>query len=100
LIVNKNTAYAFPSILFVFLLGLALGGYFSGRKADTASKPVLFFCKIELSGAVIAAFTFLLFGLSLQLDAPWIENFVETQKPSLPFVEANDEFFFSKRVLL
>jgi predicted membrane-bound spermidine synthase len=66
LIVNKNTAYAFPSILFVFLLGLALGGYLWGRKADTSSDPVALFCKIEMSGAVVAVFTFLLFGLSLQ----------------------------------
>jgi predicted membrane-bound spermidine synthase len=100
LIVNKNTAYAFPSILFVFLLGLALGGYFWGRKADASSNPVALFCKIELTGAAVAAVTFLLFGLSFQLNAPWIENFVETQKPGLPFVEANDQIFFSKRALL
>jgi spermidine synthase len=100
LIVNKNTAYAFPSILFVFLLGLALGGYLWGRKADTSSNPVALFCKIELSGAVVAAFTFLFFGLSLQYQPPWIENFIETQKPLLPFVEAGDEIFFSRRVLL
>jgi spermidine synthase len=100
LIVNKNTAYAFPSILFVFLLGLALGGYFFGRKADSSSNPVALFCKIELSGAAVAAFTFLLFALTFQYQPPWIENFVETQKPLLPFVEANDRIFFSKRALL
>lgn len=100
LIVNKNTAYAFPSILFVFLLGLALGGYFWGRKADTSSNPVVLFCKIELTGAVVAAITFLLFRLSLQLNAPWIENFAETQKPLLPFVAVNDQIFFSKWALL
>src|SRR5687768_17067137 len=100
LIVNKNTAYAFPSILFVFLLGLALGGYFFGRKADTSSNPVALFCKIELSGAAVAAFTFLFFWLSLQYQPPWIENFVETRKPLLPFVEANNQIFFSRRVLL
>lgn len=100
LIINKNTAYAFPSILFVFLLGLALGGYIWGRKADASSNPVALFCKIELSGAAVAAVTFLFFGLSLQLNAPWIENFAETQKPILPFVEASQQIFFSKRVLL
>ncbi len=100
LIVNKNTAYAFPSILFVFLLGLALGGYFFGRKADTSSNPVALFCKIELSGAAVAAFTFLLFWLSLQYQPPWIENFVETRKPLLPFVEDDNQIFFSRRVLL
>ena len=100
LIVNKNTAYAFPSILFVFLLGLALGGYFWGRRADTSSNPVALFCKIELSGAAVAAFTFLLFAFSLQYQPHWIENFAETQKPLRPFVESNDQFSFSRRSLL
>jgi len=100
LIVNKNTAYAFPSILFVFLFGLALGGYFWGRKADTSSNPVALFCKIELAGAAVAAFTFLLFGLSLQWNVPWIENFFETQNPLIPFIRIKQEFFFAKRVLL
>ena len=100
LIVNKNTAYAFPSILFVFLLGLALGGYLFGRKADTSSNPVALFCKIELSGAVVAVFTFLLFWISLQYQPPWIENFIDTQKPTLPFVETENQFSFSRRALL
>jgi predicted membrane-bound spermidine synthase len=100
LIVNKNTVYAFPSILFVFLLGLALGGYFWGRKADRSSNLVVLFCKIELAGAAVAAFTFLLFGLSLQSDMPWIKNFFETQSPLSPFVEVERNIFFSKRILL
>jgi predicted membrane-bound spermidine synthase len=100
LIVNKNTAYGFPSILFVFLFGLALGGYFWGRKADTSSNPVALFCKIELAGAAVAALTFLLFGLSLEFDAPWIKNFFETQKPLIPFIRIKQEFFFSKTILL
>ncbi|HET6823215.1 MAG TPA: fused MFS/spermidine synthase, partial [Anaerolineales bacterium] len=100
LIVNKNTAYAFPSILFVFLLGLALGGYLFGRKADTSANPVALFCKIELSGAVVAVFTFLLFWISLQYQPPWIENFTDTQKPTFPFVEAENQFSFSRRALL
>ena len=100
LIVNKNTAYAFPSILFVFLLGLALGGYLFGRKADTSSNPVALFCKIELSGAVVAVFTFLLFWISLQYQSPWIENFIDTQKPTFPFVETENQFSFSRRALL
>jgi len=100
LIVNKNTAYAFPSILFVFLFGLALGGYFWGRKADTSSNPVALFCKIELAGAAVAVLTFLVFGLSLQYDIPWISDFAQTQKPLLPFVESHAEFFLSRRALL
>lgn len=100
LIVNKNTAYAFPSILFVFLLGLALGGYLFGRKADSSSNPVALFCKIELSGAVVAVFTFLLFWISLQYQPPWIENFIDTQKPTFPFVETENQFSFSRRAML
>ncbi|HEX2993655.1 MAG TPA: fused MFS/spermidine synthase [Anaerolineales bacterium] len=99
LIVNKNTAYAFPSILFVFLLGLALGGYLWGRKADTSPNPVALFCRIELIGAAVAIFTFLLFSISIQFDAPWFQDFSQTQKPLLPFIEVNDQFFFSKRAL-
>ncbi len=100
LIVNKNTAYAFPSILFVFLFGLALGGYFWGRRADASRNPVALFCRIELAGAATAAFTFLSFGLSLELNPPWIQNFFDSQKPSVPFFRDGQEFLFSKRVLL
>lgn len=100
LIVNKNTAYSFPSILFIFLLGLALGGYFWGRKADTSQNPVALFCRIELAGAAFAAFTFLGFGLSLELSPPWIENFFDSQKPAIPFFRDGPEFLFSRRILL
>lgn len=100
LIVNKNTAYAFPSILFIFLLGLAVGGYFWGRKADASRNPVALFCKIELAGAAVAAFTFLGFALSLELSPAWIENFFDSQKPALPFLRIRQEFFFSRRMLL
>ena len=100
MIVNKNTAYNFPSILFIFLLGLALGGAVWGRRADTSANPALLFCKIEMAGAAVASFTFLAFWLSLQWDASWIGNFFETQKPSIPFVRIEREWFFSKKVLL
>ena len=100
LIVNKNTAYSFPSILFIFLLGLAIGGAIWGRRADVSSNPALLFCKIELMGAAVAAFTFFAFWLSLRWDVSWIENFFETQKPSLPFLRIEREWFFSKRALL
>lgn len=100
LIVNKNTAYGFPSILVVYLLGMALGGYFWGRRADVARNPEALFCKIELAGVLVAGSAFLGFILSLELDPPWIENFYETQKPFPPFYRIQQEFFFSRRVLL
>lgn len=98
-IVNKNTAYSFPSILFIFLLGLALGGYIFGRAADKSKNPVLLFCKIEMTGAILAAFTLLVFWWSLQYNPPWIQNFFETQKPVLPFLKVQHEWLLSKRVL-
>jgi spermidine synthase len=100
LIVNKNTAYGFPSILVVYLLGLALGGNFWGRRADVARNTAVLFCKIELAGVMVAGTAFLGFLLSLDLDPPWIENFFETQKPYPPFYRVQQEFFFSRRVLL
>jgi spermidine synthase len=99
-IVNKNTAYSFPAILFIFLLGLALGGYIFGRAADKSKNPILLFCKIEMSGAILAAFTLLVFWWSLQYNPPWIQNFFETQKPALPFLKVQHEWLLSKRVLL
>ena len=99
-IVNKNTAYSFPSILFIFLLGLALGGYIFGRAADRSKNPILLFCKLEMTGAILAAFTLLVFWWSLQFDPPWIQNFFETQKPALPFVKVQHEWLLSKRLLL
>ncbi|MGD8403472.1 MAG: fused MFS/spermidine synthase [Anaerolineales bacterium] len=99
-IVDKNTAYSFPSILFVFLLGLALGGYIFGRAADRSKNPVLLFCKIEMAGAILAAFTLLAFWWTLQYNPPWIRDFVETQTPALPFVKVGRDLLFSKRLLL
>jgi spermidine synthase len=100
LIVNKNTAYGFPSILFVFLFALALGGYFWGRRADASPNPVALFCKIELAGASIAALTFLGFSSSLELNPPWIENFFDSQKPAVPFFRDQEGLVFSQRMLL
>ncbi|MDK1081048.1 MAG: fused MFS/spermidine synthase [Anaerolineae bacterium] len=99
-IVNKNTAYAFPSILFIFLVGLALGGYIFGKKADKSKNPVLLFCKIELGGAALASLTLLLFWWSLEYKPPWIQNFFETQNPALPFVKIQGELLLSRRLLL
>jgi len=98
-IVNKNTAYSFPSILFIFLLGLATGGYLFGRAADRSINPVLLFCKIEMTGAILAALTLLIFWWTLGSNPPWIQNFVETQKPGLPFVRVEHEWLLSRRLL-
>jgi spermidine synthase len=100
MIVNKSTAYGFPSILFIYLLGLALGGAVFGRKADASKNPVLLFCKIEVAGAVLAALTFLAFWFSLKFNPPWIHHFLETQKPGIPFVRIDHDWIFSRKALL
>jgi len=99
-IVNKNTVYSFPSVLFVFLIGLALGGYIFGSAADRSKDPVLLFSKIELTGALLAALSFLIFWWSLDFSPPWIQGFFETQKPALPLVKVSHELIYSKRLLL
>ena len=99
-LVNKNTAYSFPSVLGVFLFGLAIGGYFWGRRADTSRNPVALFCKVELAGAAVAAFTFLVFQWSLQFKPPWIRDFFETQQPFSIFVASGGEVYFSRLTLI
>ncbi len=98
-IANKNTAYSFPSILVVFLLGLAIGGYIFGKQADKAKNPILLFCTIELIAATIATLTLVAFWWSLEFNPPDVQTFFETQKPGLPFIKVQREFVFSKRLL-
>lgn len=100
-IINKNTAYGFPSILFIFLLGLALGGYVFGQKADTHSNPMNLFWKIEIAAALVTAATFLIFLATLNFSPPWIQGFFKTQFPSQPYIliKATHEYFFSKSAL-
>ena len=99
-IVDKNTAYDFPSFLFIFLLGLAIGGNIFGRKADKSKNPFILFCEIELIGATLAVFTFLGFWLSLSLAPPWITNFFIFQQPIPPFIEVAYKLIISKREIL
>lgn len=99
-IVNKNTAYSFPSILCVFLVGLAIGGYIFGRKADEAFDPVSLFCKVELAGATLAVFIFITFWQALDFDPPWIQTFIETKQPLAPFVKSGGELLFSRLLLM
>lgn len=100
-VINKNSAYGFPSILFIFLTGLALGGYFWGRRADKTPEPERLFWRIEVAGSIIAAFIFLFFWSGLSTGwHPWLGDFFEMQRPSLPFVRAEGIFHFSKRLAL
>jgi spermidine synthase len=98
-VINKNSSYGFPSILFIFLTGLALGGYFWGRRADKVVRPEKLFWQIEISGSIIAALSFLLFWAGLNFGwHPWLGEFFEMQRPSLPFIREAGTLLFSKRL--
>ncbi|MEZ0396064.1 MAG: fused MFS/spermidine synthase [Anaerolineales bacterium] len=90
-VVNKNTVYGYPSMLAVFLFGLAVGGYYWGRKADGAADPVRLFVTIELGLALTAALTFLLLSAVLlnEPGASWLRTGFETiQRPPPPLIYA------------
>lgn len=102
-ILNKTTVYNFPSVLFVFLTGLAIGGYILGRKADASTDRVKLFWKLQIGIGIVASLTFILFWGMLHLDAlqPWIHNwFVNPQHPSPPFAETENGLVFSRRLLI
>ena len=101
-IVNKNTVYGFPSILFVFLVGLAVGGYVWGRQADRSPRIERLFWKVEIGVGLIAALTFFLFWLSLRQNWSfnWLGDFWQMQKPLPPMVDVDGSLVFSRRVLL
>ena len=99
-IINKNTSYGFASILFVFLIGLAIGGYYWGRRADKARDPEKLFWQLEVSAGIIASLVFLFFWISIDnnISLAWIKDFWSMQKPASPFVEADNIFVFSRRL--
>ena len=101
-IFNKNTSYGFASILFVFLIGLAIGGYYWGRRADTAPDPEKLFWLVEIGVSIIASLVFLYLWISLNtnISFPGLSDFSFMQKPAPPFVAVNDIFVFSPRQML
>ena len=48
-----STAVAFSVMLSAFLGGLALGGWYMGRRADSAPRPFLSLARIELAAAAL-----------------------------------------------
>ncbi len=102
-IVNKSTAYSFPTILAVFLVGLAVGGYFWGRKADQTRDPTGLFWKVEIGVAVTAALTYLIFWKSMNLEfmQTWLQRvIIDYQRPDAPYMILGINLVFSKQALL
>jgi predicted membrane-bound spermidine synthase len=107
-IIGKHTAYSFPSVLFVFLVALAFGGWYWGRKADRSRDRVGLFWILQNLAALMAAGSFLLLWVSIKhppLSAWLLDNFYIFRQPDPPlFVMLNpegiQELVFSRRILL
>ena len=101
-IVNKQTSYGFASFLFVFLIGLALGGYYWGRRADNSRDIERLFWQVEIAAGMVASLSLLFLWVSLQRNTafPGLNDFWDMQRPAPPYVRVGDEFFFSKREAL
>jgi spermidine synthase len=102
-IFNKNTAYNFPSILFIFLIALALGGWFWGGKVDKIKDPVRLFWKLQITVGIVTALSFLLMWLLINLPQlqPWLQkNFNQFQQPGAPLIRVAEELVFSRRIFL
>lgn len=102
-VLTKSTAYSFPSILFVFLIALALGGWFWGRKADQSADPIRLFWKLEIAVGIVTALSFLLMWSALKVPAVksrLYPTFEVPQKPIAVYVlRGDDELGLSKRRL-
>ncbi len=88
-IINKGTVYNFPTVLTVFLFGLALGGAIWGRRADRVKNPIELFCRLELIAGILAALMITLFWLGM--SQPWLasllhQNFLNYQQPVSPIL--------------
>lgn len=102
-VINKGTAYGFPSVLFVFLTGLAIGGFIWGRQADQSKDRITLFWKLQLGSGIIAMLSFLLCWGALYFPPlqDWIrESFANPQQPISPFVETVNGLVFSRRLMV
>jgi predicted membrane-bound spermidine synthase len=104
-IFNKHTAYSFPSILFIFLIALALGGWYWGKKVDESKDPVNLFWMLQITVGIVTALSFLLIWILVNVPQlqPWFQqNFNHFQQPSSAyvFVTETNKVVFSRRNLL
>jgi len=100
---NKSTVYGFPTILAVFLIGLSIGSYLWGRKADRSPDPTALLWKVEIGAATLAALTFFLAWKAMNIPAveTWIQTVIDNfQRPASPFLIIESEIVFSKRLLV
>jgi predicted membrane-bound spermidine synthase len=100
---NKGTAYGFPSVLFIFLTGLAIGGFIWGRKADQSKDRVALFWKLQLASGIVTVISFLTMWGTLHIPVlqPWIKETLATpQQPIPPFVETVNGLVFSRRMMI
>ncbi|WKZ42767.1 MAG: fused MFS/spermidine synthase [Anaerolineales bacterium] len=102
-VINKGTAYGFPSVLFVFLTGLAIGGFIWGRQADQSKDRIALFWKLQLGSGIIAMLSFLLCWGALHFPPlqDWIrESFANPQQPIPPFVRTDNGMVFGRRLMI
>ncbi len=102
-VLNKGTAYGFPSVLFVFLAGLAIGGFIWGRRADQSNNRISLFWKLQLGSGIVTVSSFLIFWGALHFPPlqSWIhETFTNPQQPIPPFVETENGLVFSRRLMI
>lgn len=102
-VINKGTAYGFPSVLFVFLVGLAIGGFLWGRKADQSKDRVALFWKLQLGSGIVIMLSWLVFWAALHyppLHDRIMESFIHPQQPVPSFVKTENGFVFSRWLMI
>lgn len=102
-VLSKGTAYSFPSILSVFLVALALGGWVWGRKADASADPIRLFWKLEIAVGIVTALSFLVMWAALKIPAAkerLYSGFDIPQQPLAIYVEQDNRMILSKKLLL
>ncbi len=102
-VINKGTAYGFPSVLFVFLVGLAIGGFLWGHKADQSKDRVALFWKLQLGSGIVILLSWLAVWAALHYPAlqdQIRESFNNPQQPILAFVKTENGSVFSRRLMI